>query len=93
MVKLKRFIANPIISPVGNEWERDAVFNGCGVQDGNNVHLLYRALEKNKKLDSIKGLYFKKNKKVEFNGNRELIKKQGMYKKLWDLQKGGYIGE
>ena len=77
MVKLKRFIANPIISPVGNEWERDAVFNGCGVQDGNNVHLLYRALEKNKNIEgravdlstigyarSVDGVHFSNRKQL-----------------------------
>jgi len=34
-----------------------------------------------------------KGKIVQIGRHNELIRKQGMYKKLWNLQKGGYIGE
>ena len=44
MVKLKRFIANPILLPTKNQWEKDAVFNGCPIKDEGNYHLLYRAM-------------------------------------------------
>ena len=78
MVKLKRFIANPILIPTGNTWEKDAVFNGCGVQDENNVHFLYRALEQNKEVDGKKidlstiG-YAKSADGVHFLGRKQLI--------------------
>jgi len=29
---------------------------------------------------------------VQQGSHRELIRKPGLYKKLWNLQKGGYIG-
>ncbi|MBI3334155.1 ABC transporter ATP-binding protein [Candidatus Pacearchaeota archaeon] len=34
-----------------------------------------------------------KGKIVQIGAHRELIKKPGLYKQLWNLQKGGYIGE
>lgn len=33
-----------------------------------------------------------KGKVVQQGSHRELIKEQGLYRKLWNLQKGGYIG-
>ena len=86
MVKLKRFIANPILSPVGEEWERDAVFNGCPVQDGNDFHLLYRALEQNKdvdgkKIDSSTIGYAKSIDGVHFTNRRQLIKPEQDWEK------------
>lgn len=36
---------NPILKPNKNQsWEADAVFNGCPVQKGNDIYLVYRAL-------------------------------------------------
>lgn len=54
MAKLKRFIANPILSPSENQWEKDAVFNGCPINDGNNIHFVYRALERGIEIDGQK---------------------------------------
>lgn len=34
-----------------------------------------------------------KGKIVQIGKHRELIKKRGLYKELWNLQKGGYLGE
>ena len=52
MVKLKRFIANPILAPSKNKWEKDAVFNGCPIEDNGSIHLFYRALEQNVQVDN-----------------------------------------
>ena len=30
---------------------------------------------------------------VQIGKHEQLIKQEGMYKKLWNLQKGGYIGD
>jgi ABC-type multidrug transport system fused ATPase/permease subunit len=30
---------------------------------------------------------------VQFGKHKDLIKKKGLYKELWDLQKGGFIEE
>jgi predicted GH43/DUF377 family glycosyl hydrolase len=43
--KLRRFKSNPILSPIKEHvWESEAVFNPTAYYDGENVHLLYRAL-------------------------------------------------
>lgn len=39
----KRYDKNPILSPVGNTWEAQAVFNPAAVDLGGKVHILYRA--------------------------------------------------
>jgi len=45
MVIVKRSAENPILKPNKEQsWESEAVFNGCPVKRGNNIHLLYRAL-------------------------------------------------
>lgn len=45
MSTCKRYMANPILSPVSKSyWERNAVFNGCPVKEGKRLRLLYRAL-------------------------------------------------
>jgi predicted GH43/DUF377 family glycosyl hydrolase len=41
---LRRSEKNPILSPVGMEWESQAVFNPAAFTDRGRVHLLYRAL-------------------------------------------------
>lgn len=86
MVKLKRFVANPILSPSENGWEKDAVFNGCPVKDGNTVHLLYRALEQNADVDGNKvdlstiG-YSKSRDGVHFSQRKQLIKPDEQWEK------------
>ncbi len=42
------------------------------------------------KADKI--VVLEKGKIVQMGSHRELIRKPGLYKKLWNLQKGGYIG-
>lgn len=45
MIKLARFIGNPILSPLkAHSWEQEAVFNGTVVVEGSTYHLLYRAV-------------------------------------------------
>ena len=39
----KRHDKNPILSPVGNTWEAQAVFNPAAIDLGGKVHILYRA--------------------------------------------------
>lgn len=42
---IKRFEKNPILKPNKNQsWEAEAVFNGCPIQKGNKIFLLYRAV-------------------------------------------------
>jgi len=42
---VRRYRQNPVLGPVSSHpWEAQAVFNGCPVQMGDGVHLLYRAL-------------------------------------------------
>ncbi|MFH1990447.1 MAG: hypothetical protein ABIJ19_01150 [Patescibacteria group bacterium] len=42
---IERFEKNPILKPNKNQsWEAEAVFNGCPIQKGNKIFLLYRAV-------------------------------------------------
>lgn len=42
---IKRFEKNPILVPNKDQsWEAEAVFNGCPIQKGNKIFLLYRAI-------------------------------------------------
>ena len=42
---VRRYGQNPILKPVSSHpWEAQAVFNGCPVKKGDDVHLFYRAL-------------------------------------------------
>jgi len=43
-VKLKRYHANPILSPNDNWWENRCVFNAGAAVSNGRVHLLYRAI-------------------------------------------------
>jgi len=43
--QLQRFDGNPTISPIAeHQWESKATFNPTAVYDGNNVHIIYRAM-------------------------------------------------
>lgn len=87
MVKLKRFVANPILSPSENNWEKAAVFNGCPVKDGNAVHFVYRALQQNADVDgnnvdlSTIG-YAKSGDGVHFSNRSQLIKPEESWEKF-----------
>jgi ABC-type multidrug transport system fused ATPase/permease subunit len=37
-------------------------------------------------------IVLRKGKIIEQGSHNELIRKNGEYKKLWNLQKGGYLG-
>ncbi len=42
---IERFEKNPILKPDKNQsWEAEAVFNGCPIQKGDKIFLLYRAI-------------------------------------------------
>lgn len=42
---VRRSLHNPILQPVNDHaWEAEAVFNGCPIQKGSTIHLLYRAV-------------------------------------------------
>jgi predicted GH43/DUF377 family glycosyl hydrolase len=45
IVKLERFVENPILSPNSkNAWESQATFNPGAIYEGGKVHLVYRAM-------------------------------------------------
>src|SRR3989338_4567558 len=87
MVKLKRFIANPILAPSKNKWEKDAVFNGCPIEDNGSIHLFYRALEQNVQVDnkivdmSTIG-YAKSLDGVHFSSRRQILKPEEEWEKF-----------
>ena len=87
MVKLKRFIANPILLPTKNQWEKDAVFNGCPIKDEGNYHLLYRALEQDatvdgQKIDLSTIGYAKSGDGIHFSSRKQLIKPEESWEKF-----------
>jgi beta-1,2-mannobiose phosphorylase / 1,2-beta-oligomannan phosphorylase len=47
MIKLKRYVRNPIITPIPeHEWEARSTFNPTAIYLDNKVHILYRAMSK-----------------------------------------------
>jgi predicted GH43/DUF377 family glycosyl hydrolase len=45
MIKLKRYVRNPIITPIPeHEWEAKATFNPTAIYLDNKVHIIYRAM-------------------------------------------------
>jgi predicted GH43/DUF377 family glycosyl hydrolase len=45
MIGFRRSEENPILIPINeNDWEAEAVFNGCPVRGGGQIHFLYRAV-------------------------------------------------
>jgi len=45
MSEFRRSEENPILIPLTeNDWEAEAVFNGCPVRSGRKIHFLYRAV-------------------------------------------------
>jgi len=45
MIKLKRYVNNPILNPIPeHDWEAKAVFNTAAIYLDNKVHLVYRAM-------------------------------------------------
>jgi predicted GH43/DUF377 family glycosyl hydrolase len=54
MSDIKRFEHNPILMPVSeNDWEAEAVFNGCPVIHADRIHLLYRAVSSPQTVDGV----------------------------------------
>ena len=54
MNDIRRSEENPILKPnPENEWEAEAVFNGCPVVHGGRVHLLYRAVSSPQTVDGV----------------------------------------
>jgi predicted GH43/DUF377 family glycosyl hydrolase len=54
MVKLERYINNPILSPdPNNAWEHDGAFNGCVVFHDGVYHMVYRALSSEKRQNGV----------------------------------------
>ncbi len=43
-MQIRRYSRNPILEPSGENWEVQGVFNPTIIKEGNNYHLLYRAL-------------------------------------------------
>ncbi len=79
MLRVRRFSANPILSPdKKNAWEAVATFNGCPVEDGKNTSLLYRAVSEKTSVDgkelnlSTIGVA-ESDDRVHFSNRRQLI--------------------
>ncbi|OGH14365.1 MAG: hypothetical protein A2687_01930 [Candidatus Levybacteria bacterium RIFCSPHIGHO2_01_FULL_38_26] len=80
MIKLKRFLENPILLPsIKNDWEKKAAFNGCVAGENGKFHLVYRALSSprhhsgfNMEVSSIG--YAESVDGINFINNKQLIK-------------------
>ncbi len=54
MIKISRFEGNPILKPnLENNWEKEAVFNGCPIEDDGKIHLLYRAMSSSQNIAGV----------------------------------------
>ena len=85
---VKRFKGNPILTPDGNSnWESNATFNPSAARDGNDVHLVYRAVSKMQKVGdaslelSTVGHAVSKNGSA-FMGREQLIKPEYDWEKF-----------
>ncbi len=80
MAIAKRLKENPLISPnINNDWESEAVFNGCPIIEKGVVHLLYRAVSSLKKMDGHEMKkssigYAKSLNGIDFSERRQFIK-------------------
>src|SRR3989344_9249572 len=79
MLTVRRFSANPILSPdKKNAWEKIATFNGCPVEAGNKTYLLYRAVSEKTKIEGLElnlstiGVA-QSSDRVHFTNRRQLI--------------------
>jgi len=55
MSEFRRSEENPILIPLPeNDWEAEAVFNGCPVRSGRMIHFLYRAVSSPQTISGIK---------------------------------------
>jgi beta-1,2-mannobiose phosphorylase / 1,2-beta-oligomannan phosphorylase len=80
MAFAKRFQENPLLSPEPkNDWEAEAVYNGCPIIDKKKFHLLYRALsspykieDKELRVSSIG--YAQSSDGINFSNRRQFIK-------------------
>lgn len=79
MLKVSRFIANPILSSnKDNDWESAAAFNGCLTQKDDLAYILYRAQSKKQKIESFElelstiGIAQSQDR-INFENRRQLI--------------------
>lgn len=80
MVELTRHEMNPLIEPdKKSDWASVATFNGCPIKQGNNIHMLYRAIGVEKEHHGVRlsmstiGCATSR-KGVHFTNHRQLIK-------------------
>ena len=79
MVTLSRFANNPIVIPNRSEnWQKEAVFNGSVVFDGNTYHMLYRAQSspqdvKGQRIELSTIGHVTSADRVTFSGSKQLI--------------------
>lgn len=80
MSEFKRSRENPILLPLReNDWEAEAVFNGCPVVSGKVVHFLYRAVSPPQKISGVEiGVssigYTHSTDGIHFGERRQFIK-------------------
>jgi len=80
MTKFKRSEENPVLIPYSeNDWEAEAVFNGCPVRNGRDIHFVYRAVSRPQivsgtemRVSSIG--YAASSDGIHFRDRRQLIK-------------------
>lgn len=88
MIRVKRFIGNPILSPnPQNSWEKKAAFNPSPIEFGNKTYILYRAEaigEKigDKTLDLSTIGICESTDKINFTNRRQLIKNEYDFEKF-----------
>ena len=46
-IELERYSENPILTKTNNEWEKASIYNVAAIQHDGQIHMLYRATDKN----------------------------------------------
>lgn len=84
MIKLIRSKENPILTPTNLLWEDMLVFNPGAIAYGNEIYLLYRAMNKNDQLSrlglakSIDGIHFIRSAQPLYVGNMHPFESLGI---------------
>lgn len=87
MIKVKRFIGNPILKPGKDGWDSKAAFNPSPVEHGEKTFMLYRAEEDGQKVEdktitlSTIGIAQSRDK-INFDNRRQFIKNEFEYEKF-----------
>jgi len=87
----KILVLDEATSSLDSQTEHDIQQDLVRLMEGRTSIIIAHRLSTVMKADTI--VVLERGRIVQMGSHNQLIKKVGVYKKLWNLQKGGYIGE